>query len=122
MLCAEPRFNFSSTRNAMAICSYLVTTLVSHRTPFLLLAALLIPTIVCAADYIGRVVGVIDGDTIDVLTGRHVERIRLDGIDCPEKSRAYRTQAKQAAQNWSTGRKSRFSPSVRTSTGVPLLK
>jgi endonuclease YncB( thermonuclease family) len=70
----------------MAICSYLVTSLVPHRTPFLLLAALLIPTIVCAADFNGRVVGVIDGDTIEVLNGHHAERIRLSEIDCPNYS------------------------------------
>jgi endonuclease YncB( thermonuclease family) len=81
MRCAEPRFNSSLTRNAMALCSYLVTTLVSHRTLLLLLAALLIPTVVCAAEYTGRVMGVIDGDTIDVLNGHHVGHIRLNGID-----------------------------------------
>lgn len=122
MLCAESRFNSSLKRNAMAICSHPAMIMVPHRTYFLLLEALLIPTIVCAAEYTGRVVGVIDGDTIDVLNGHHVERIRLNGIDYPEKSQAYSTQAKQTAQNWSTGRRSRFSPSARTSTGVPLLK
>ena len=45
----------------------------------------------------GRVVGVIDGDTIDVLNGHHAERIRLSGIDCPEKGQAFGTRAKQAA-------------------------
>jgi endonuclease YncB( thermonuclease family) len=68
-----------------------------HRTHFLLLAALLIPTIVCAADYTGRVVGVLDGDTIEVLNGHHTEHIRLSGIDCPEKAQAYGKRAKQAA-------------------------
>jgi len=106
----------------MAICSHPATIMATHRTPFLLLAAVLIPTIVCAADYAGRVVGVIDGDTIEVLNGHHVERIRLNGIDCPDTSQVFSTQAKQAAQNWSTGRKSRFSPSARTSTDIPLLK
>jgi hypothetical protein len=67
MLCTEPRSNSLSTRNAMAICSHRVATMVPHRTQFLLMAALHIPTIVCAPDYTGRVVGVIDGDTIDVL-------------------------------------------------------
>ena len=119
MPCAEPRSNYSSTRNAMAICSHLAAIMVSHRTPFLLLAALLIPTLVWAADFTGRVVGVIDGDTIEVLHDQHPECIYLSGINYPEKSQAYNTQAKQAAQNWSTGRKSRFSPSVRTSTSVP---
>lgn len=81
----------------MAICSQLAAIMVSHRTPFLLLAALLIPTLVCAADYTGRVVGVIDGDTIEVLNGHHAERIRLNGIGCPEKDQAFGQRAKQAA-------------------------
>jgi len=38
------------------------------------------------ADFSGRVVGVLDGDTIEVLHNHHPERIRLSGIDCPEKS------------------------------------
>jgi endonuclease YncB( thermonuclease family) len=122
MRCAEPRSNSSSTRIAMAICSHPATIMAPHRTPFLLLAAVLIPTIVCAADYAGRVVGVIDGDTTDVLNSHHVERICLIGIDCPEKGQMHGMQAKQTAQNWPTGRKSRFSPSARTSTDIPLLK
>jgi endonuclease YncB( thermonuclease family) len=55
----------------MAICSHRVTTMFPHRTHFLLLAAFLMPTIVYAADYTGKVVGVIDGDTIEVLHNHH---------------------------------------------------
>jgi endonuclease YncB( thermonuclease family) len=51
----------------MVIGSHLATIMVPHRTQFLLLAAVLIPTIVCAADFTGKVVGIIDGDTLDVL-------------------------------------------------------
>jgi hypothetical protein len=36
------------------------------------------------ADITGRVVRVLDGDTIEVLHNTHAERIRLNGIDCPE--------------------------------------
>ena len=50
-----------------------------------------------AADYTGSVVGVLDGDTIEVLNGHHAERIRLSGIDCPEKGQAFGNRAKQAA-------------------------
>jgi len=67
MRCAEPRSNSLSTHTAMAICSHLASTLAPHRTPFLLLEAVLILTIVCAADFSGLVVSVLDGDTIDVL-------------------------------------------------------
>ena len=44
----------------------------------------------------GRVVGVLDGDTVDVLTVDHVqERIRLMGIDAPEKAQAFGQRSKQ---------------------------
>jgi micrococcal nuclease len=63
--------------------------MISHRTQFLLLAAWLIPTIVCAADFTGSVVGIMDGNTLEVLHNQRPERIRLSGIDCPEKGQAW---------------------------------
>jgi micrococcal nuclease len=99
MRCAEPRSNSLLTRNAMAICSHLATIMVAHRTLLLLLAALLIPTIVCAAEYTSKVVGVLDGDTIEVLHNTHPERVRLSGIDCPEKGQSYGQKAKHAASD-----------------------
>lgn len=78
--------------------------LAMHRTTFLLLAALLIPTIVCAADFTGPIVSVLDGDTLEVLHSTHPERIRLSGIDCPEKGQAYGQRAKQAASALAFGK------------------
>jgi endonuclease YncB( thermonuclease family) len=49
------------------------------------------------ADFTGPVVSVLDGDTIEVLHNTHPERIRLSGIDCPEKGQAFGTRAKRAA-------------------------
>lgn len=49
-----------------------------------------------AADFTGPVLRILDGETIDVLHNHHAERIRLYGIDCPDKGQAYDTQAKQA--------------------------
>lgn len=43
-----------------------------------------------------RVVAVYDGDTIGVLHGGREERIRLSGIDAPEKRQAFGQRAKQA--------------------------
>jgi len=43
------------------------------------------------ADFTGQVIGVLDGDTIEVLHNNRAERIRLSGIDCPEKGQAYGT-------------------------------
>lgn len=43
----------------------------------------------------GLVVGVTDGDTIKVLHNGKAEKIRLYGIDCPEKKQAFGKRAKQ---------------------------
>lgn len=44
----------------------------------------------------GRVVGVLDGDTVDVLDADHSKhRIRLAGIDAPEKRQPFGARAKQ---------------------------
>ncbi len=44
-------------------------------------------------------VGVSDGDTITVLHNGKGERIRLHGIDCPEKRQAFGNRAKQFTYN-----------------------
>ena len=44
----------------------------------------------------GRVVRILDGDTVEVLdSASHTVRVRLGGIDAPEKSQPFGTQAKQ---------------------------
>jgi endonuclease YncB( thermonuclease family) len=58
---------------------------------------------VIAADFTGKVIGVLDGDTLGVLHNQHPERIRLSGIDCPEKGQAYGKKAKQAASDLAFG-------------------
>jgi endonuclease YncB( thermonuclease family) len=50
------------------------------------------------------VVRVLDGDTLEVLHNHHTERIRLSGIDCPEKGQAYSKRAKQAASELMFGK------------------
>lgn len=49
-----------------------------------------------ASAFTGKVVSVLDGDTIEVLHNGKAQRIRLYGIDCPEKGQAFGTTAKQA--------------------------
>lgn len=56
-----------------------------------------------AADFSGPVVTVLDGDTIEVLHSQHPERVRLSGIDCPEKRQAFGQRAKQAASAFAFG-------------------
>jgi endonuclease YncB( thermonuclease family) len=43
----------------------------------------------------GKVVGVSDGDTISVIHNGTAEKIRLHGIDCPEKKQDFGNRAKQ---------------------------
>ena len=56
------------------------------------------------ADFTGPVVSILDCDTIEVLHNTYPERIRLSGIDCPEKGQAFGTRAKQAASALVFGR------------------
>lgn len=43
----------------------------------------------------GKVVAVQDGDTITVLHDKNPTKVRLYGIDCPEKRQAFGTRAKE---------------------------
>ena len=47
------------------------------------------------AEFVGHVVGVIDGDSIRVMHDGQVEQIRLVGVDCPEKRQPFGTRAKE---------------------------
>jgi len=60
----------------------------------------LFSTNVTASDFPAKVIHVTDGDTITVLNAanEHV-KIRLNGIDCPEKSQAFGNKAKQFTKN-----------------------
>ena len=54
----------------------------------------------------GRIVGVLDGDTVELLTDDLVhQRIRLRGIDAPEKRQAFGNRAKQALSALVFGRR-----------------
>jgi endonuclease YncB( thermonuclease family) len=57
-----------------------------------------------AFDFSGKVVGITDGDTISVLHDRRAEKIRLDGIDCPESHQAFGTKAKHFTSELTFGK------------------
>jgi endonuclease YncB( thermonuclease family) len=52
----------------------------------------------------GEVVKVVDGDTIDVMHGGGAVRVRLAGIDCPEKKQPFGRKAKQRVAELAAGR------------------
>jgi len=55
---------------------------------------LLVAHVLCAGEFSGTVVSVQDGDTLTVLHGGREVRIRLRGIDCPEKGQAFGLNAR----------------------------
>jgi endonuclease YncB( thermonuclease family) len=61
-----------------------------------LVAALLFLALPSACgEFQAKVIAVADGDTIDVLHGLRAERIRLHGVDAPERSQAFGSRARQ---------------------------
>ncbi len=59
---------------------------------------------VAFADFSGKVVAVKDGDTLEVMKERVAVRVRLYGIDCPEKGQAFGQRAKQFASDLAFGK------------------
>ena len=84
----------------------MTSKLTSMRPMRTLLTILLIlwPIGVAFADFSAPVVSILDGDTIEVLHNTHPERVRLSGIDCPEKGQAFGNRAKQAASALAFGK------------------
>jgi micrococcal nuclease len=64
--------------------SIVVLTLLLSRAPLL-----------SGQDFSGLVVGVSDGDTLSVMHDGKAEKIRLRGIDAPERGQAFSNRAKQ---------------------------
>ena len=67
-------------------------------TRFLLLLGTLLVAFPSAADTLqGRVVGIADGDTVTVLDSSNIQfKIRLMGIDAPEKKQAFGNKSKES--------------------------
>lgn len=74
-----------------------------RRFAFALIILALLPPIAWA-DFTGWVVGVTDGDTIKVLHNGRAEKIRLYGIDCPEKGQPYGSKAKHLTSSLAFGK------------------
>jgi micrococcal nuclease len=53
------------------------------------------PILVHAEQFTGKVVGISDGDTLSVLREGKAVKVRLYGVDAPEKAQAFGTKARQ---------------------------
>lgn len=66
---------------------------------------LIFVTFTASADISGRIVRVLDGDTVEVLeTGNRLTRVRLAGIDAPEKSQPFGQRSRQELSTMVTQR------------------
>jgi endonuclease YncB( thermonuclease family) len=71
----------------------------------LVLAVAAVAPTAFAAEAIGTVIGVSDGDTLTLLdANKSRHRIRLDGIDAPERSQPYGQRARQSLASLAHGR------------------
>ncbi|TAJ99900.1 MAG: hypothetical protein EPO39_16300 [Candidatus Manganitrophaceae bacterium] len=64
----------------------------------------IIPTVALAESFSGKVVKVSDGDTISVMHRGRAQKIRLHGIDTPEKRQAFGNRAKKFTSDLVFGR------------------
>jgi endonuclease YncB( thermonuclease family) len=77
------------------------------------------PVLSLAADFTAQVVGVLDGDTIEVLReDKTKERIRLYGIDCPEKQQPFSVRPKKPHHSSSSARRSESKHTAEIDMGV----
>jgi len=59
-----------------------------------------------AVEWVGTVVGIADGDTLTLLDdGKTPHRIRLDGIDAPERTQDHGQRARQSLAGMAHGRR-----------------
>jgi endonuclease YncB( thermonuclease family) len=74
---------------------------------------------VLALDFTAPAVSVLEGDTLEVLHNTHPKRIRLSGIDCPEKAKLLVSMPSTPSLPSPLGKTLRSRPTATTSTGAP---
>jgi micrococcal nuclease len=68
---------------------------VSLYAAVVVLWCMLAPLLDAAEQFTGKVVGISDGDTLSVLREGKAVKVRLHGVDTPEKAQAFGTQARK---------------------------
>jgi endonuclease YncB( thermonuclease family) len=74
------------------------------RAILLFIAAAALAPVSALADFTGRVVKVIDGDTLTALVNKKQIRVRLDAIDAPERGQAFGKRSRQSLADICAGK------------------
>ena len=72
------------------------------------------------ADFTGRVVDIIDGDTLDILVSETPVRVRLASADAPELGQAFASRSQQSLARICAGKDARVSPRGKDRHGTVL--
>lgn len=80
---------WNSCRRSAALCAFVVAATAAH------------------ADLSGKVVRILDGDTLEVLVDQTPIRVRLAEIDAPEKGQAFGTRSRQTLGDLAFGKEIR---------------
>ena len=86
----------------------IVSPAMKKHIPLYLLILLLLPQL--SFGWQGKVVGISDGDTITVMHNGKGEKIRLYGVDCPEKHQDFGNKAKKFTSNMVFGKIAEVEP------------
>lgn len=71
----------------------------------------------------GKVVGIADGDTVTVLVDGHKQvKVRLHGVDCPERGQPFGNRAKQFTSEMCFGKSVTVRVPTRTNTAARLAR
>ncbi|WP_159475881.1 thermonuclease family protein [Chryseobacterium sp. 18068] len=88
-----------------------------YKTFFLLL----FPIIIFSQNKSYKVIGVKDGDTVEILMDGKPQVVRLSHIDCPEKKQPFGNNAKQFASDLCFGKKVKLSTGWKRDRNKRLL-
>ncbi len=93
------------------------------KAPVILLVCSLLILPIQAWAWQGKVVGVIDGDSITVMHDGQAEEVRLYGVDCPEKRQDFGQRAKEFTSTELFGKMVEVSPVTTDRYGrtVPMV-
>jgi endonuclease YncB( thermonuclease family) len=90
--------------------------------PALALMLYALASVASATELHGRVIAVADGDTLTMLVGQRQHRIRLDGIDAPERTQPYSNLSRQSLSELAHHRRATAQCHKTDKYGRPVCK